>query len=79
MKKIMRLTFSLAIAALMIAAISINSSKACTRIVYKGPDNLILTGRSMDFSFDIPANLWIFPRGMQRNGEVGPNSIDCLG
>jgi choloylglycine hydrolase len=29
----------------------------------------------MDFSSPIPANLWIFPRGIQRNGEVGPNSI----
>jgi penicillin V acylase-like amidase (Ntn superfamily) len=75
MRKIMRSAFLLAFAAMMIAVISINSSKACTRLVYKGPDNLILTGRSMDFSFDIPANLWIFPRGMQRNGEVGPNSI----
>jgi choloylglycine hydrolase len=29
----------------------------------------------MDFSIDIPANLWIFPRGMERSGEVGPNSF----
>ncbi|HIK17676.1 MAG TPA: linear amide C-N hydrolase [Leptolyngbyaceae cyanobacterium M33_DOE_097] len=48
---------------------------ACTRVVYKGPNQTVLTGRSMDFSLDIPANIWIFPRGIQRNGEVGPNSI----
>jgi choloylglycine hydrolase len=30
----------------------------------------------MDFSTEIPANLWIFPRGMKRNGEVGPNSLE---
>lgn len=47
----------------------------CTRLVYLGPDNTVVTGRSMDFSIDIPANLWIFPRGMQRSGNVGPNSI----
>jgi penicillin V acylase-like amidase (Ntn superfamily) len=47
----------------------------CTRLVYLGPDDLVITGRSMDFSIDIPANLWIFPRGMQRSGQVGPNSI----
>lgn len=29
----------------------------------------------MDFSIEIPANQWIFPRGMARNGEVGNNSI----
>jgi penicillin V acylase-like amidase (Ntn superfamily) len=49
---------------------------ACTRVMYKGPNNTIITGRSMDFSLEIPANLWIFPRGMQRNGEVGLNSIE---
>ncbi|MEW6203753.1 MAG: linear amide C-N hydrolase [Pseudomonadota bacterium] len=47
----------------------------CTRLVYLGPDDTVITGRSMDFSIDIPANLWVFPRGMQRNGEVGENSI----
>ncbi|MCC5921367.1 MAG: linear amide C-N hydrolase [Cyclobacteriaceae bacterium] len=50
-------------------------SEACTRVVYKGPNGTIMTGRSMDFSMEIPANQWIFPRGMERNGEVGPNSI----
>ncbi|MFN3528523.1 MAG: linear amide C-N hydrolase [Bacteroidia bacterium] len=51
------------------------ASRACTRMVYKGPNNTVLTGRSMDFSMEIPANHWIFPRGMKRNGEVGANSI----
>jgi penicillin V acylase-like amidase (Ntn superfamily) len=49
---------------------------SCTRVVYKGPNNLVITGRTMDFSLDIPANLWVFPRGMKRNGEVGPNSVE---
>ncbi|MCC5788591.1 MAG: linear amide C-N hydrolase [Opitutales bacterium] len=50
-------------------------TQACTRVVYIGPEEMVLTGRTMDFSIDIPANLWIFPRGMERNGEVGDNSI----
>lgn len=53
-------------------------SKACTRVVYKGPNNTVLTGRTMDFSIEIPANQWIFPRGMKRNGEVGKNSIEWI-
>jgi choloylglycine hydrolase len=48
---------------------------ACTRIVYQGPNGTILTARSMDWKEDIMTNLWIFPRGMERNGEVGPNSL----
>jgi penicillin V acylase-like amidase (Ntn superfamily) len=55
-----------------------NLSHACTRVVYKGPNNTVLTGRTMDFSIEIPANHWIFPRGMQRNGEVGKNSIEWV-
>ncbi|TVQ05494.1 MAG: linear amide C-N hydrolase [Balneolaceae bacterium] len=50
-------------------------AEACTRVIYKGPNNTILTGRNMDFSLPIPANLWIFPRGMERSTSVGPNSL----
>lgn len=57
---------------------SIIESRACTRVVYKGPNNTVLTGRTMDFSIEIPANQWIFPRGMKRNGEVGKNSIEWV-
>lgn len=53
----------------------ITTANACTRVVYHGPESNIMTGRTMDFSIDIPANLWVFPRGMARQGEVGKNSI----
>jgi len=56
-------------------AIVPETSKACTRLVYKGPNNMVITARSMDWKDEIPANLWIFPRGMNRNGEVGQNSL----
>lgn len=55
--------------------LSIKDSDACTRVVYKGPEKLVITARSMDWKDDIESNLWIFPRGMKRSGEVGPNSI----
>ncbi|ULX57395.1 linear amide C-N hydrolase [Ectothiorhodosinus mongolicus] len=48
---------------------------ACTRAVYQGLDDLVLTARSMDWRDEIPANLWLFPRGMERSGEAGPNSV----
>jgi len=53
----------------------VNKTNACTRVAYHGPDGTYITARSMDWKDEIPANLWIFPRGMQRNGEVGRNSI----
>ncbi len=48
---------------------------ACTRVVYKGPNQTVLTARSMDWRDEIPVNLWVFPKGMQRNGQVGPSSV----
>lgn len=50
-------------------------AEACTRIVYLGQDNTIITARSMDWKRDVGTNLWAFPRGIKRSGEVGPNSI----
>lgn len=47
----------------------------CTRLVYLGPENIVLTGRSMDWHGEIGTNVWVFPRGMERTGEVGPDSI----
>ncbi|WPO78050.1 linear amide C-N hydrolase [Flavobacterium sp. KACC 22761] len=47
----------------------------CTRIVYQGLNGTILTARSMDWRGEIPANLWVFPRGMERFGEAGNNSV----
>lgn len=47
----------------------------CTRVVYSGKDGIVATGRSMDWKTDMHSNIWIFPRGMERNGETGSNSL----
>jgi len=58
-----------------IGLINTPSVFACTRAVYLGSENLVITGRSMDWFNDMSTNLWAFPRGIQRNGAAGPNSI----
>lgn len=50
-------------------------SQACTRVVYKGPNGTVITARSMDWKDEISANLWVFPRGIARSGEVGAQSL----
>lgn len=50
-------------------------AEACTRVVYLGDNGDVITARSMDWKVDVATNLWIFPRGMQRSGEAGPNSV----
>jgi len=48
---------------------------ACTRAVYHGPNDRVLTGRSMDWKLPMLSNLWVFPRGMERDGAAGPRSV----
>ncbi|MFB9053947.1 linear amide C-N hydrolase [Formosa undariae] len=74
----MRKIISVTLALLMTIIGYVPESRACTRVVYKGPNNTVLTGRTMDFSMEIPANQWIFPRGIKRNGEVGKNALEWI-
>ena len=48
----------------------------CTRVVYSGSNGMVATGRSMDWKTDMHSNLWVFPRGMKRNGETGENPLE---
>lgn len=44
---------------------------ACTRVVYLGDQDTVITGRGMDWAEDMRTNLWLFPRGIHRNGQGG--------
>lgn len=48
----------------------------CTRMVYLGPAGNIITGRSMDWKLDLMTNLWALPRGIERHGLAGDNSVE---
>jgi len=67
------------LAAAMLAGVlglsAISSAMACTRVVYLGANDQVITARSMDWKSDITSNLWVLPRGMERSGEAGPNSL----
>lgn len=57
---------------LLLAAVSLGSIQqveACTRVVYIGPDQMVVTGRTMDWKEDLHSNLYVFPRGIQRTGH----------
>lgn len=47
----------------------------CTRFVYDGDGGRVLTGRSMDWQSDVGSNLWILPKGLERDGAAGPRSV----
>lgn len=60
----------------LLGLVPMSAVLACTRAVYLGPDNLVITGRSMDWVTDMESNLWAFPSGIERHGAAGSGSIE---
>src|SRR5699024_4222318 len=79
---IMRLTrilqSSLFSAIFLLAIIPLSSppASACTRVLYTGADNLVITGRSMDWNEQMQTDLCALPAGLKRSGAAGPHSIE---
>lgn len=75
--KARRLNVSKSLVALAFASVFTlqTTAEACTRVVYLGPNDNIITARSMDWKNDVATNLWVLPRGIERTGETGLNSI----
>lgn len=42
---------------------------ACSRVLYKGLDSLMVVGRSLDWKTPIPTNLYVYPRGIAKKGS----------
>ena len=57
---------------------SVQQTEACTRATYIGPDNTVITGRTMDWKEDLMSNIYVFPRGMQRAGYTKGNTVTGL-
>jgi penicillin V acylase-like amidase (Ntn superfamily) len=66
---------AVALATAILVAPAIDTAVACTRTLYVGADNTVITGRNMDWMEDMASNLWIFPEGLKRDGAAGPKSI----
>ena len=47
----------------------------CTRVVFWGQKGKVANRRCMGWETGIQSNLWVFPKGMERNGETGANSL----
>lgn len=48
---------------------------ACTRVIYHGADSLIVIGRSLDWMNPIPTNVYVYPRGMKKEGSDKAGAI----
>lgn len=49
--------------------------EACTRVLWSTSGQGVEVGRSMDWFEDTKTDLWILPRGIERDGGVGKNSM----
>ena len=73
MKKLtLKKTVLLLLSALLLIQTPITN--ACTRAVYLGSEDLIITGRSMDWMENMHSSIWILPKGIKRDGLAGPDS-----
>jgi len=68
----LRVLLGSAVAVLALVATAAAPASACTRVVYVGTGDTVITGRSMDWAEDMHTNLWVFPRGIERDGAAGP-------
>jgi choloylglycine hydrolase len=55
-------------------ALPLAPAGACSRAVYLGVDDGVVTARSLGGASDHGTNRWVFPRGMARDGAAGPAS-----
>ena len=55
---------------------SFQTASACSRILWNDNDHAVLVGRNMDWFEDIRSNMWILPRGVERDGMAETNSLE---
>lgn len=60
----------------LISSVCVVTADACTRALYHGSANTVITGRSMDWNDFMYTNLWVLPRGIKRTGQAGANSAE---
>ena len=47
----------------------------CSRVLWNSNGQAVVVGRNMDWFEDMKTNLWVFPRGIERDGGAGKNSL----
>ncbi len=47
---------------------------ACSRILYT-TDKIVMVGRNVDWPGGLNTNIWLLPRGLEKNGSAGENSL----
>ena len=62
--------------AMLMALIPWKHAQACSRVVYETGNGTYITARGMDWNDPTAkTSLWVFPRGMERDGGIGKNPV----
>lgn len=48
--------------------------QSCSRVLWDS-GKAVVVGRNMDWADPMPADLWVLPRGIKRDGMTGPNTL----
>jgi penicillin V acylase-like amidase (Ntn superfamily) len=75
MYNLKRQLWSAGLAVAFLTTLFIHPVYPCSRVLWNNNGLAIVVGRSMDWFEDMKTNLWVFPRGIQRDGGVGKNSL----
>jgi penicillin V acylase-like amidase (Ntn superfamily) len=51
------------------------AAQACSRVTWLGPDQQVITGRSMDWPYGFNSHFYVVPRGTVIDGAGGANSL----
>lgn len=70
-----KLLFGGAALTLMLSIVGVGRADACTRVVFKGNSGDVFTGRTLDWKSEIPTNLYVMPRGIERTSFDSDDAI----
>jgi choloylglycine hydrolase len=70
-----RLRAALAVSAALGLAAVPAAALACSRVIWTGPDQQVITGRSMDWPYGFNSHFHVIPRGERIDGAGGVNSL----
>ncbi len=71
----MKLKNLFAAAAFGLASIAAVDSSACSLVSYQGDSSLVIVGRSLYWKTPIPTNLYVYPKGIKKVGNVTPDAV----
>jgi penicillin V acylase-like amidase (Ntn superfamily) len=62
-------------AVLFVALVATGTALPCSRVLWNDSGRNVLVGRNMDWFEDMKSNIWVFPRGVARNGLAAQNPL----